>query len=54
MCNSDIVRSHVGLLVQGKSDFDAIENRQRSQAAHNVVGVELSIAKMSMSSGSTP
>ena len=24
--NSDIVRSYVGLLVQGKSDFDAIEN----------------------------
>jgi hypothetical protein len=24
--NSDIVRSYLGLLVQGKSDFDAIEN----------------------------
>ncbi len=26
VANSDIVRSHVGLLVQGKSDVDAIEN----------------------------
>ena len=26
VANSDIVRSYVGLLVQGKSDFDAIEN----------------------------
>lgn len=26
MCTSDIVRSYVGLLVQGKSDFDAMEN----------------------------
>ena len=24
--NSDILRSYLGLLVQGKSDFDAIEN----------------------------
>ncbi len=26
VANSDIVRSYIGLLVQGKSDFDAIEN----------------------------
>ena len=26
VANSDIVRSYLGLLVQGKSDFDAIEN----------------------------
>ena len=26
VANSDIIRSYVGLLVQGKSDFDAIEN----------------------------
>ena len=26
VANRDIVRSYVGLLVQGKSDFDAIEN----------------------------
>jgi len=26
VANSDVVRSYVGLLVQGKSDFDAIEN----------------------------
>lgn len=25
VANSDVVRSYVGLLVQGKSDFDAIE-----------------------------
>lgn len=26
VANSNIVRSYMGLLVQGKSDFDAIEN----------------------------
>jgi hypothetical protein len=26
VANSDILRSYLGLLVQGKSDFDAIEN----------------------------
>ena len=26
VANSDVVRSYLGLLVQGKSDFDAIEN----------------------------
>ncbi len=29
VANSDIVRSYLGLLVQGKSDFDAIENLSR-------------------------
>jgi hypothetical protein len=26
VANSDVLRSYLGLLVQGKSDFDAIEN----------------------------
>ena len=33
VANSDIVRSCVGLLGQGKSDFDAIENLKLTDAA---------------------
>jgi Transposase DDE domain group 1 len=39
--NSDIVRSYVGLLVQGKSDFDAIENHRGDKFYKHALGIEL-------------
>ena len=33
--NSDIVRSYLGLLVQGKSDFDAIVTSRRNPATRS-------------------
>lgn len=41
VCNSDIVRSYVGLLVQGKSDFDAIENFRGDTFFKQSLGIEL-------------
>lgn len=41
VCNSDIVRSYVGLLVQGKSDFDAIENFRGDTFYKQSLGIEL-------------
>jgi hypothetical protein len=38
---SDIVRSYVGLLVQGKSDFDAIENFRGDTFFKQALGIEL-------------
>lgn len=38
---SDIVRSYVGLLVQGKSDFDAIENFRGDTFFKQSLGIEL-------------
>ena len=38
---SDIVRSYVGLLVQGKSDFDAIENFRGDAFFKQALGIEL-------------
>jgi hypothetical protein len=37
--NSDIVRSYLGLLVQGKSDFDAIENHRGDQFYKHALGI---------------
>ena len=39
--NSDIVRSYVGLLVQGKSDFDAIENFRGDTFYKQSLGIRL-------------
>jgi hypothetical protein len=39
--SSDIVRSYVGLLVQGKSDFDAIENFRGDAFFKQALGIEL-------------
>ena len=38
---SDIVRSYVGLLVQGKSDFDAIENFRGDAFFKQTLGIGL-------------
>ncbi len=39
VANSDIVRSYVGLLVQGKSDFDAIENLRGDRFFRQALGM---------------
>lgn len=39
--NSDIVRSYLGLLVQGKSDFDAIENHRGDKFYKHALGISL-------------
>jgi len=39
--HSDIVRSYVGLLVQGKSDFDAIENHRGDTFYKQALGITL-------------
>jgi hypothetical protein len=39
--NSDIVRSYLGLLVQGKSDFDAIENYRGDEFFKQSLGITL-------------
>src|SRR6266516_1739267 len=39
--NSDVVRSYVGLLVQGKSDFDAIENFRGDAFFKQALGIKL-------------
>ena len=39
--HSDIVRSYVGLLVQGKSDFDAIENHRLDKFYKQALGITL-------------
>jgi Transposase DDE domain group 1 len=39
--NSDIVRSYLGLLVQGKSDFDAIENHRGDKFYKHALGITL-------------
>ncbi len=41
VANSDIVRSYVGLLVQGKSDFDAIENHRGEAFYKQALGIGL-------------
>ena len=41
VANSDIVRSYVGLLVQGKSDFDAIENFRGDTFYKQALGIGL-------------
>ncbi len=41
VANSDIVRSYVGLLVQGKSDFDAIENFRGDAFYKQALGIGL-------------
>jgi hypothetical protein len=39
--NSDIVRSYLGLLVQGKSDFDAIESHRGDKFYKHALGITL-------------
>ncbi len=39
--NGDIVRSYLGLLVQGKSDFDAIENHRGDRFYKHALGIAL-------------
>lgn len=39
VANSDIVRSYLGLLVQGKSDFDAIENHRSDTFFKQSLGI---------------
>jgi Transposase DDE domain group 1 len=39
--NSDILRSYLGLLVQGKSDFDAIENLRGDAFFKQALGIKL-------------
>lgn len=41
VANSDIVRSYVGLLVQGKSDFDAVENLRGDAFYKQALGIAL-------------
>ncbi len=41
VANSDIIRSHLGLLVQGKSDFDAIENFRGDTFFKQALGIGL-------------
>ena len=41
VANSDILRSYVGLLVQGKSDFDAIENFRGDAFFKQALGIKL-------------
>jgi hypothetical protein len=41
VANSDIVRSYLGLLVQGKSDFDAIENFRGDTFYKQALGIGL-------------
>ena len=41
VANSDIVRSYLGLLVQGKSDFDAIENFRGDTFYKQALGIAL-------------
>ena len=41
VANSDIVRSYLGLLVQGKSDFDAIENFRGDTFFKQALGIGL-------------
>src|SRR6478736_4285923 len=41
VANSDILRSYLGLLVQGKSDFDAIENFRGDAFFKQALGVKL-------------
>ena len=41
VANSDIIRSYVGLLVLGKSDFDAIENYRGDKFYKQALGIEL-------------
>ena len=44
VATGDVLRSYIGLLVQGKSDFDAIENLRGdtfyTRAGHHAVAVE--------------
>lgn len=41
VCNADIVRSYLGLLVQGKSDFDAIEGYRGDTFFKQSLGISL-------------
>jgi hypothetical protein len=41
VASSDIVRSYLGLLVQGKSDFDAIENHRGDKFFKQALGIGL-------------
>jgi len=41
VASSDIVRSYLGLLVQGKSDFDAIENLRGDKFFRQALGIGL-------------
>jgi len=41
VANSDILRSYLGLLVQGKSDFDAIENFRGDAFFKQALGIAL-------------
>ena len=41
VASSDIVRSYLGLLVQGKSDFDAIENLRGDRFFKQALGIGL-------------
>lgn len=41
VANSDILRSYLGLLVQGKSDFDAIENFRGEDFFKQALGIKL-------------
>ena len=41
VANSDILRSYLGLLVQGKSDFDAIENFRGDTFFKQALGIKL-------------
>src|SRR5450631_1716418 len=41
VANSDVLRSYLGLLVQGKSDFDAIENFRGDAFVKQALGIKL-------------
>jgi Transposase DDE domain group 1 len=41
VANSDVLRSYLGLLVQGKSDFDAVENYRGDAFFKQALGIEL-------------
>jgi hypothetical protein len=41
VANSDILRSYLGLLVQGKSDFDAVENFRGDASFKQALGIRL-------------
>jgi len=54
VANSDIVRSYVGLLVQGKSDFDAIENFRGDTFFKRALGIGLLPSSPTLGSGQDP
>ena len=54
VANRDIVRSYLGLLVQGKSDFDAIENVRGDRFFHEALGIAQTPSSPTLSEHTAP